>query len=578
MNIIKDVLKRNKTAIALSFVFVAVSVSVQLIQPKILATIIANIVSNDTALINKYGLFLIIMAILGLLAGILNTILAAKIAQQTGEKLRNDVFHKVQSFSYSNIESFSASNLVVRLTNDTQQAQSLVMIILQSLTRIPIMFIGSFILAMNTMPQYWWVVLLVMVLVIISVGIAFSLMGPRFAQIQRYIEKINAIAKENFLGMRVVKSFVQEDREIDKFTQESVKLTEQTIKVGYIFSFLMPLFFLIMDGSVLLIIFLISQNAQLDPIMLGNAMSFISYVVLIMLSLMIGGMMVSFSSRAFVSLKRIQEVLDAENDMTFTNKIHDVTEGTLRLDNVSFKYDGAESNTLNNISFEVKHGETLGIIGASGSGKSTLAQIIARIFDPIEGNVYIDNHDIKDIDQSYLKKVVSIVLQRPILFSGTIASNIRQGKKDASYEDMKEATDIAQATKFIMQANGQYEAEVYQRGSNFSGGQKQRISIARGLVAKPKILILDDSTSALDAQSEKLVIDALKDKLHDLTKIIVSQKISSITHADQIIVLDQGSIVDTGTHKELSQRSQVYQEILETQKDNTDTLFEGGAL
>lgn len=566
MSLLFEYIKKYKVSFLLSFVFISIAVIAQLKQPQIIAEIIGSIVEGDIDLITQQGILLIVIAGVGFVGGFVNTIIAAKIAQKTGSDLRRRVFDKVQTFSYSNIEKFQASNLVVRLVNDTQQAQTLIMIILQSLLRIPIMFVGSFILAMTVLPQLWWIVVLVMVLVIVSVGVAFSIMGPKFGRMQRLIEKINAIAKENFMGMRVVKSFVQEDAEITKFNEESDLLTKEIIGVGYVFSFLMPAFFLIMDGGVALIVLMAGFLAESDPSVIQSTIAFISYVVMIMMSLMIGGMMVSFSSRAFVSMARIKEVLDTEVDMHFVEDSKPITSGNIEFKDVSFIYHDVEETTLRNVSFTIEHGQTLGVVGATGSGKSTLGQLIARIFDPSSGSVLIDGIDLKEISQSSLRSEVSLVLQKPILFSGTIAENIRQGKKDATHEELRSSAAIAQALEFIENEPQGFESEVYQRGANFSGGQKQRISIARGLVNKPAVLILDDSTSALDAKSEKLVKEGLKAEMTNTTKVIVSQKISSIVHADKILVLHEGVLVDQGTHKELLERSDVYKEIYDTQK------------
>ncbi len=570
MDLLFEYIKKYKLSFLISFVLVIVMVAAQLKQPEVIAQIIGSIVEGDIDDIIRLGMILIAVAVIGFVMGLINTIIAARIAQKTGSDLRRRVFDKVQSFSYSNIEKFQASNLVVRLVNDTQQAQNLVMIILQTLIRIPVLFIGSFVLAMTVLPQLWWIVVIVLVSVTGSVLLALGMMGPKFGRMQAMIENINAVTKENFLGMRVVKSFVQENNEIDKFNEKSDALTKEILGVGYIFSMLMPFFFLIMDVSVALIVFMAGILAESDPSVLQSTISFVSYVTMIMMSLMIGGMMVSFSSRAFVSIKRIKEVLDTEVDMTYVDESEGIEKGSIEFRNVSFNYHDVEESTLSNVSFTIEHGQTLGVVGATGSGKSTLGQLIARIFDPSEGSILIDGKDLKDISKDHLRSEVSLVLQRPVLFSGSIADNIRQGKKDASLEEMKEAAAIAQALHFIEDEPQGFDSEVYQRGANFSGGQKQRISIARGLVNKPAVLILDDSTSALDAKSEKLVKDALMKEMVNTTKVIVSQKISSIVDADKILVLDQGVLVQEGTHHELLKSSEVYREIYETQKAVVD--------
>ncbi|MEG0327524.1 MAG: ABC transporter ATP-binding protein [Erysipelothrix sp.] len=570
MDLFLDYIKKYKGAFIGSFLLVGITVVTMLIQPNILSLIINSIVVSDTSTIRYYGMVLIGLAFLGLVAGILNTILASKVSQRIGSDIRESIFSKVQTFSYSNIEKFSASNLVIRLTNDSQQAQNLVVIILMSLMRIPLMFIGSLILAIMTMPQLWWVILLVLVLVILVVMVSFGMMGPKFAKIQHYLENINAIAKENFLGMRVVKSFVQEDAEIQKFNSEGEKLTHEIIVVGYIFSFMIPTFFLIMDGMSAFVIFMIGNMTEIDPAIIGSTVKFISYLVMVMMSLMIGGMMVSFASRAFVSVSRINEVLNTKADMSFNEDGPHLENGSIVFNNVSFTYPGQDSPTLHDISFSINHGETIGVVGATGSGKSTLVQLMARIYDPSSGDIIVGDHPFPLISKSSYHQDISLVLQRPVLFSGTIADTLRQGKENATLDEMVRAAEIAQALEFIEKEPEQFEAKVYQRGANFSGGQKQRLSIARGLIGNPKILILDDSTSALDAHSEKLVREGLIEKLTETTQIIISQKISSIVHADNILVLDDGHLVAQGKHHELIQNSDVYREIFETQKGRDD--------
>lgn len=574
MSLLLEYIKKYKGSFLLSFTLIGISVASQLIQPNIMSKVINAIVTQDTSMITTYGIIMISLAVLGFVVGIANTAIAAKVSQKVGYDLRERVFNKVQDFSFTNVETFSASNLVIRTVNDAQQAQSLVMIMLQQLSRIPILFTGSFILAIIKVPQLWWVPLLALILVMFVMMVSFGMMGPKFGRIQRGVERINNIAKENFSGMRVVKSFVQEETEIEKFSQGSLDLTKDTIYVGIVFSFLMPTFYLIMDSLIATVVYIMGDMAQVDPAVIGNAVSFISYLVMIMMSLLIGGMMLSFASRAFVSVSRIKEVLDTVNDMEYVGASSEVEDGTIRFENVSYTYAQDDEESISDVSFSVEHGQTLGIIGATGSGKSTLAQLIARIYDPNQGVIEIGGMDIKKYEDSKFRSGVSLVLQRPILFSGTIADNIRQGKKDASEDELIRAAKISQAYEFIAKLEKGFNSEVYQRGTNFSGGQKQRISIARGVVSNPKVLILDDSTSALDAKSERKVQDALREDLNDTTKVIVSQKISSIIHADKILVLDKGKLVGEGTHEALINSSEIYREIYATQMGNPKLVEE----
>lgn len=574
MSLLFEYVKKYKGSFILSFTLISISVASQLIQPNIMSNIINAIVSQDTSMISTYGILMIGLAVLGFVVGIANTAIAAKVSQKVGYDLRERVFNKVQGFSFSNVESYSASNLVIRTVNDAQQAQSLIMIMLQQLSRIPILFTGSFVLAIIKVPQLWWVPIMVLVLVLIVMMGSFGMMGPKFGRIQRGVEKINNIAKENFSGMRVVKSFVQEESETNKFTEGSLGLTQDTIFVGIVFSFLMPTFYLIMDGTIAFVVYIMGDMAKMDPAIIGNAVSFISYLVMIMMSLLIGGMMMSFASRAFVSVGRIKEVLDTVNDMEYVSDSRDVQSGSIKFSNVSYTYASDEEESVTDVSFEIEHGKTLGVIGATGSGKSTLAQLIARIYDPSSGEILIDELNIKSYEDSKFRSNVAIVLQRPVLFSGTIADNIRQGKQNASEDELIRAAKISQSYEFISKLEKGFNSEVYQRGTNFSGGQKQRISIARGVVSNPKVLILDDSTSALDAKSERKVQEALMEDMNDTTKVIVSQKISSIIHADTILVLDKGRLVAQGTHSELINSSEVYREIYATQMGNPKLVEE----
>ncbi|TLG73803.1 ABC transporter ATP-binding protein [Culicoidibacter larvae] len=576
MNTLFKQMKNYKFMTFLSIVFVAIMAIASLWQPKLLQEVLTAIMEDNLDAINTLGVWLIGVAVVGLIAGIANTIASAKVAQGVGADLREAAFRKIQTFSFSNIERFSSGNLVVRLTNDITQVQNLVMMTLQSLTRIPIIFIGAFVMAMFTLPQLWWIIILLIVLVAIVLMVAFSFMGRYFGKLQHYLDKVNTIAKENFAGIRVVKSFVQEDNELKRFTKTSDKLNEYTIKVGYIFSIIIPSFMMIGNLAVVGAIYFVGSGI-LDNVTMADMPniittiaaipSFISYLMQIMMAIIIGGMLVSFSSRAFISLGRLNEIMHTNPDIVYDpNAPEETLPGTVEFRNVSFKYNDDEELMLKNISFTANSGEMVGVVGATGAGKSTLVQLIPRLYDPTDGEILIGGKDLRTLNKNTVQNTIAIVLQKAILFSGTIADNLRHGKKQANLEDMNRASGIAQAKEFIEKLDTQYESHVQERGNNFSGGQKQRISITRGVIGDPRILILDDSTSALDARSEKLVKEALNHELTDTTTIIVAQKISSVVHADKILVLDNGELVGVGTHKELIQNSDVYREIYETQK------------
>ncbi len=566
MKLILKHAKNYRLAVFVSLLSVALMVTATLWQPKLLQQVLEAIITEDSNEMRTIGISLISLALLGLAAGVTNTIFSAKVAQGVSADIREEAFRKIQTFSFGNIEQFSAGNLVVRLTNDITQIQNLVMISLQSLFRIPFLFIGAFILAMATMPQLWWIIVLLIVTVFLITALSFTRMGKHFMIIQKLIDKVNSIAKENLMGIRVVKSFVQEENQLNEFSKVSEDLTKHNIIVGTLFSVMIPSFMLAANLAVVGAIFFVSDLAKDDPTLIGGIASFMNYLMQIMMAIIIGGMMMMMTSRAAVSLKRIKEILDTEPDLTYLDVPEQELTGSVRFENVSFRYPGDDADTLKNITFSIEPGEMVGIVGATGAGKSTLAQLIPRLFDPTEGKVEVGGVDLRQVNEHSLRKIVSFVLQKAILFSGTIAQNLRQGNKNATEKDMENASSIAQAKEFIEKLADRYEAPVEERSSNFSGGQKQRLSITRGVIGQPKILILDDSTSALDARSEKLVREALDRELKDTTTIVIAQKIASVVKADRILVLDEGKLVGEGTHEELVANNQVYQEIFETQK------------
>ena len=565
----RKALSAYKLFIFLSLLMTSLMLASSLLQPLYLKDVLNALLAGNREEIYRLGAWLLGFGLVGLLAGGANVTLAAYIAQGVSSDLREKTFRKIQTFSYANIEQFNAGNLVVRMTNDINQVQNLVMMMFQILFRLPILFLGSFILAVVTIPSLWWVIVLMVFLVFFLTGVMMGLMGPRFAKFQVLLEKINAIAKENLRGVRVVKSFVQEREQYQKFTQVSDELLEQNLFIGYAFSIVQPMM-IVGYGAVYLTMWLLSSMIQMDPGLVSSIVSFISYLNQIMFTIIMVGFLGNTVTRAMVSIRRIKEVLDTEPAMTFKNEAEEDLEGSLVFDHVTFTYPTDTEPMLKDISFEVKPGEMIGVVGATGAGKSTLAQLIPRLFDPQEGSIKIGGKDLRDISEASLRKNVSIVLQKAILFKGTIADNLRQGKQNASLPELEQAARIAQASEFINRMEDTYNSQVEERGNNFSGGQKQRMSIARGVVSNPNILILDDSTSALDAKSEKLVQEALNKDLKGTTTIIIAQKISSVVHADKILVLDQGRLIGQGRHADLVATNDVYREIYETQKGKED--------
>ncbi|WP_218654860.1 ABC transporter ATP-binding protein [Streptococcus dysgalactiae] len=563
---LKEAILRYKWYALGSLIMIIGVVASSLLQPHYLKDVLSAVIQNNQAKIYNVGILLLIIALMGLISGAVNTILAAKIAQGVSADIREKTFRKIQSFSYANVEAFNAGNLVVRMTNDINQIQNLVMMLFQVLFRLPILFIGAFIMAVQTLPDLWWVIVLMVILIGLIMALVMSQMGPRFGKFQKLMDKINRIAKENLRGVRVVKSFVQEREQYAKFKETSNELLDLNLFIGYGFSLMQPALMLVSYLAVYVSIYMVSGMVETDPTVIGNIASFMTYMMQIMFSIIMVGFMGMQASRAFVSIGRLKEVLNTEPAMTFDTEQEEEVSGSIVFEDVSFTYPNDDEPTLRHISFRIEPGQMVGVVGATGAGKSTLAQLIPRLFDPQEGQILLGGKPIKSLSQATLRQTVSIVLQKAILFSGTIADNLRQGSATADDYAMERAARIAQAKEFIDRMDDRYESQVEERGNNFSGGQKQRMSIARGVINQPKILVLDDSTSALDAKSERLVQEALNKELKETTTVIIAQKISSVVKADKILVLDQGQLIGEGTHAELVANNAIYREIYETQK------------
>lgn len=562
----KNAILRYKWHALTSVVLTSIVVITTLLQPSYLKDVLTAVLLNDQDEIFRVGKILLVIAGIGLLAGLANTIIAAKIAQGVSADIRENTFRKIQSFSYANIEEFNAGNLVVRMTNDVTQIQNLTMMLFTILLRVPLLFIGAFIMAVRTLPELWWMIIVMVILIVAIMAIVMGQMGPRFGKFQTLMDRMNSIVKENLRGIRVVKSFVQEKNQYDKFKEVSNELLDLNIFIGYGFSILQPLMMFISYMAIFASLYLVSGMVDTNLEVVGGFTSFMSYLMQIMFAIVMTSFMGMQASRAAISIKRIAEVLNTEPAMTFVDVPDEELNGSIVFDNVTFTYPHDTEPTLKNISFEIEPGQMVGVVGATGAGKSTLAQLIARLFDPQEGSIFIGGRDVKEVNKNTLRNTVSIVLQKAILFSGTIADNLRQGAPGADLLRLERAAGIAQAKEFIDRLDETYESEVEERGNNFSGGQKQRISIARGVIGEPKVLVLDDSTSALDAKSEKLVQEALNHELKATTTVIVAQKISSVIKADKILVLDEGRLIGEGTHAELVANNAIYREIYETQK------------
>ena len=538
-----------------------------LLQPWLLQDTLNCLMKNDAAGIKRYGIFLLLLAAIGVVCGILNIWFAAKTAQGVTSDVREQLYRKIQSFSFSNIEKFSVGTLIVRLINDMNQVTNIIMTTLMQVLRMPIILIGSFVMGIVTLPRYWWVQILLLLIVSLVLFFVFPSLDKLFSKYQVWFDECNTVARESMQGVRVVKSFNQQDQETEKFTASSNELNQLNIKIGYVFSILMPAFTLVVCIGTALIVYLVGKNIGLYPKDISAISSYVGYLSQMLSNLAFGGMMLAQYSRGLVSLKRIDEVIETEPDLKFNHEESNVDlKGSVEFDDVSFKYPGSSKETLSHVSFKVDPGETVGIVGKTGSGKSTLVSLLVRLYDPTSGTIRLGGCDLRDVNERKLRKMAALVQQKALLFSGTIADNLRQGDEDATEEDMERAIEISQAKEFIDKYPDRFEHVVEERSANFSGGQQQRLSIARGIIGKPKVLILDDSTSALDAESEKKVQAGLEQKLGDATVFIIAEKIFSVMHADKILVMDDGEIKAMGTHEELLLTSPLYQEIYETQR------------
>lgn len=575
MEILKPHLKNYLGAIFGAVISIIVAAGASLLQPRVLQFILDNLLKNDRQAMFNYGMILIALAVIGVIAGILNVYFAARVAQGVTSDLREQTYCKIQTFSLSNIEKFSASTLVVRLINDMNQVLNVVMTTFMQVLRMPIMIIGAFVLGIVTIPRFWWLQVVMFLAVALVIGLTFPQLGKMFDRFQKKLDRSNTIAKEAMQGIRVIKSFNQQKNEEVRFGEVSDEMNALNIKIGYVFSCLLPAFFLVCNVGITAVVYLVGINVENAPSELAAITSYIGYLMQMLFTLAFGGMTMAMYARGFVSLGRIKEVLDTKPDLTFDPNAPEVElDGAVEFDDVSFAYHGAEHETLKNISFKVAPGESIGIIGATGSGKSTLAQLMTRLYDPTSGVVKVGGVDLREVNEGSLRKAVSLVLQKALLFSGKISDNLRQGDRNATTKDFRWAARISQAAEFVERYDDQYEHQVEERSANFSGGQKQRLSITRGVVGKPKVLILDDSTSALDAKSEKRVKEALEKELTQTTTFVIAEKIFSVMDADKIMVLDQGQLVALGSHQELLATSQVYREIYETQRAK-DKIEEG---
>ena len=517
------------------------------------------------------GVCMLAVALLMLIGGVGGSYCATRASTGFAAGLRKDIFHRIQDFSFSNIDSFSTGSLVTRLTNDVTQMQNITRSALVMMLRAPGMMIGAVVMAINMNASLAKVILYVVPVMAIVIAFILKSSFPRFSIMQKKIDRLNSAIRENLTNVRVVKSLVREDYECEKFYEANEDLKDNSMKAFNIMIIMMPIMSVIMNATTLVVVLVAGKQIIVGDMPVEDLTAFTTYTVQILSSLMMLSMIFMQSSRAMASSKRIKEVLYADIDLTDVNCAQPeakVTEGKIEFKNVSFRYfKNSEGKVLDNVNLTIEPGTTVGIIGSTGSGKTTLVQMIPRLYDTDEGEVLVDGVNVKDYKLENLRNGVGMVLQKNVLFSGTIEENLMWGDREASEEELKAAAQAAQASLFIDSFKDGYATDLGQGGVNLSGGQKQRLCIARALLKKPKILILDDSTSAVDTATEARIREAFRTNLKDTTKLIIAQRISSVQDADCIVVIDEGCIVGKGTHEELLASCEEYQEICYSQMD-----------
>lgn len=565
--LLKSVREFKKDALLTPF-FVVLEVVMEVIIPMVMALLIdKGIDGQDMAAIWKYGIILVACAMLALVFGAAAGTFAARASTGFARNLRHDMYYNVQNFSFSNIDKFSTGSIVTRLTTDVTNVQNAFQMCTRIAVRCPVMLVFALFMAMKINSRMALVFLAVLPILAIGMGILMKVVGPVFERAFKIYDRMNTVVQENVRGIRVVKTYVREDHETEKFEGVSGMLYRTFSKAQKTMAGVMPLMQFCMYACMLLISWFGARLIVGGSMTTGELTSMFSYAMQILMSLMMVAMVFVMITMAKASAERVAEILDEQPDLhNPANPIHEVKDGAIEFDDVSFSYKGDERKlALKNVNLHIKAGQTVGILGGTGSAKSTLVQLIPRLYDTTHGTVKVGGVDVRDYDIEALRDQVAMVLQKNVLFSGTIKENLRWGDENASDEELERVCRLAQADEFIQQMPDKYDTHIEQGGSNVSGGQKQRLCIARALLKKPKILILDDSTSAVDTKTDALIRKAFAEEIPDTTKIIIAQRVSSVQDADQIVILDGGTVQAVGTHDELLAANTIYQEIYNQQ-------------
>ena len=557
----------------LSPVCIAIEVIMEVILPVLMASVIdKGVNAGDMNYVVKMGALMIVVAFISLAGGALCGKYAAIASSGFARNLRKALFAKIQDFSFANIDKFSTAGLVTRMTTDVTNVQQSFQMIIRICVRSPFMLIFSLIMCLKLAPQVSWIFLVALVFLGGVLAFVATRAFPKFHKMFKQYDLLNANVQENLAGIRVVKAYVREGHETEKFLSQSGKVKDLSIAAEKLILLNSPAMQLTMYGCILMISWLGAGSIVAGNMTTGTLMSLFTYTMQVLMSLMMISMIFVMLTMSKTSAERIMEVLDEESTIQNPeNPVMEVTDGSIDFENVAFRYSGgADKNVLENVNIHIESGETVGIIGGTGSSKSTFVQLIPRLYDVSEGCVKVGGVDVRDYDMEVLRNEVSMVLQKNVLFSGTILENLRWGNENATLEDAKHACELAQAAEFIEGFPDGYDTKIERGGTNVSGGQKQRLCIARALLKKPKILILDDSTSAVDTATDAKIRRAFREEIPNTTKLIIAQRVSSVQDADHILVLNEGEVNGYGTHEELLENNEIYRDIYELQQKGAE--------
>ncbi|WP_368658401.1 ABC transporter ATP-binding protein [Metabacillus halosaccharovorans] len=561
---LRSILQPYRISVMIALSLMLIELTVELLHPLLMAKIIDDgILKEDMDVVMVWGAIMVGISLLAFASGMINSFYAAHVSQGFGFDLRKQIFVKVQSFTFEKLSKFPAASLVTRMTNDITQLQNTLFMGLRIMLRAPLLIIGSVIMSFFVNAQIAMIFAIVIPLVIVVLVWIMKKGSKMFHYVQSKLDQVNDVLRENLIGMRLIKAYVRREHEVDRFKEASSSLKDNTVKALRMIETSMPILLLIMNLGILLILWIGQAQVTGGDVQVGEVVAIVNYGLRVTSALSMFSFIIMFLSRSRASASRILEVLDVEEDVKHEGEVSGISDGKVIFDDVSFSYPGTEETVLEEISFTANAGETIAVMGGTGSGKSTLFQLIPRLYEVNSGTIYIDDQPINTLDMEFLRNQIGLVPQEAVLFSGEIENNIAWGNSHAKDEQIISAAKAAQIHETIEKLPKKYKTKIGQKGVNLSGGQKQRLSVARALVRKPKILLLDDSTSALDVKTEKKLLDALES--YSCTTMLITQKISTAKLADKILLLDEGRLVAEGTHLDLLKNSPLYQKISQSQ-------------